>query len=67
MFNDDDDLNDYTRFISAITSLSQIEEIENIRDLSSKKKLSINSFDKIINNKNSKYNNLKINLQSSLF
>ena len=50
------------RFIFAVTSSSRIEEIEDIRDLFLKRELSINFFDKIINNKDLKYNNFKINL-----
>ena len=67
MFNDNDDSNNYTRFISAITSSPRIEKIENIRNLSLKREFSINFSDKIINNKDSKHNNFKINSQSSLF
>ena len=62
MFNDNDNSNNHTRFTSAITSSPRIEEIEDIRNLPSERELSINSPDKIINNKDSGYNDFKISL-----
>ena len=56
-FNNNNNLYNYIKFIFTITSLLRIKKIENIRNLFSKRKLSIIFLNKIINNKDSKRNN----------